>query len=106
MAGGREDRHVGADLGDDVLRGAGLDPAERAQQLNGGLERAQLFLDRVGQPLDLLIQEVQVSQDRADQQRPPGVEASLERLLELRERSSRIGLGGTKLARKSPASSS
>ena len=25
MAGGREDQHVGADLGDDVLRGAGLE---------------------------------------------------------------------------------
>ena len=85
MVGGREDRHVGADLGDDVLRGAGLDPAQRAQQLNGGLERAQLLLDRVGQPLDLLIEEVQVRQDRADQQRPAGVEAALERLLELRD---------------------
>jgi len=40
VAGGREHRHVGADLGEDVLRGAGLDPAERAQHVNGWLKRA------------------------------------------------------------------
>ena len=80
MAGGREHRHVGADLGEDVLRGAGLDPGERAQQLNMRLERAQYLLDRVGEPLDLLIEEVQVREDRADQQRVVGVEAALQRL--------------------------
>jgi hypothetical protein len=58
VAGGGEDRHVGADLGEDVLGGAGLDPAQGAQQVNGGLKRAQLFLDRLREPLDLLIEEV------------------------------------------------
>ena len=39
-------------------------PSTAAQQLNRRLERAQLFLDRVREPLDLLIEEVQVSEDR------------------------------------------
>ena len=55
---------VRPDLGEDVLRGAGLDPIDGAQQLNRRLERAQLLLDRIRQPLDLLVQEVQVSEDR------------------------------------------
>src|SRR5438552_18967232 len=47
VAGGGEHRHVGADLGEDVLRGAGLDPVDGAQQLNRWSERAQLLLDRL-----------------------------------------------------------
>ena len=42
-------RHVGADLGEDRLRAAALDADHRAQQLNRRRERAQLFLDRVGE---------------------------------------------------------
>src|SRR5438445_604769 len=40
----REDRHVDADLGEDVLRGARLDAVERAQELNRRPERVQLLL--------------------------------------------------------------
>jgi len=41
-----EDGHVEADLGDDVLGGALLDPRRRAQQLNRCGKRGELLLDR------------------------------------------------------------
>ena len=64
MLGGGEDRHVDADLGEDVLGGTGLDPIDRTQELKGGRERAQLLLDRLREPLDLLVEEVEVGEDR------------------------------------------
>jgi hypothetical protein len=45
------------DLADDALRAAALDADDRAQQLHRGGERADLFLDRVGEPVDLLVEE-------------------------------------------------
>lgn len=44
LLGGREARHVGADLGDDHLRGAPLNAGDRPQQLNGLLARGDLLL--------------------------------------------------------------
>ena len=55
MAGGRERRHVGADLGHDDLGGARLDPGDGAQQLNRRGERAKPLLDGLREPLDLLV---------------------------------------------------
>jgi len=64
---GREDRHVGPDLGEDVLRGAFSDARDRDQQRDGAhAERDKLLLDGVRQAVDLLIEEVQVREDRAD----------------------------------------
>jgi hypothetical protein len=65
VGGGGEDGHVEADLGEDVLGGAGLDPVQGAQKLNGRRERAQLLLDRLREPLDLLVEEVEVGEDRS-----------------------------------------
>src|SRR5438034_7921210 len=39
-----------------------LDPVERAQELNRRPERVQLLLDRVREPLDLLVEEVEVGE--------------------------------------------
>ena len=72
--------HVDADLGDDHLGGAPLHAGDRAQQLNGLLERGDLLSDRLGQAGDLLIEEVQVGEDRADPDRVQVIEAALERL--------------------------
>jgi hypothetical protein len=44
MSGGRELRHVGADLVDDHLGGAVLDTGACSQQLNRCAEGAGLFL--------------------------------------------------------------
>jgi hypothetical protein len=49
---------------------------------NGRPERGDLFLDRVREAVDLLIEEVDVREDRADPQRVQLVEATLERLFE------------------------
>ena len=92
MAGCREHGHVDADLGEDVLRGTGLDPAQRAQDVNCALKRAQLFLDCVREPFDLLVEEVQVREDRSDQQRVQRLEATLERLAQRRELGSQPAL--------------
>ena len=43
-------------------------------------ERAELRLDRFGEPGDLLVQEVEMREDRADHQRVMGLEATIERL--------------------------
>jgi hypothetical protein len=67
--------HVGADLPDHALRAAALDARDRAQQLNRRRERADLLLDHHGELLDLLIEEVDVTQDRADPHAVMGVEA-------------------------------
>ena len=82
VAGGREDPHVGADLGDQDFGGAPLNAGDAAQQLNGRPERGDALLDRVREPVDLLIQEIQVREDRADQQRVQVVEAALQRISE------------------------
>ena len=70
---------------------------------NPFLERGDLLLDRVTQPVDLLIKEVDVREDRADPQRVQMIEAALERLFErgqlraqatLREFREHLGIGG------------
>ena len=78
VPGAGEDAHVRADLGDDHFGGAPLNTRDAAQQLNGRVERGDALLDRVRQPVDLLIEEVQVREDRADQQRVQIVEAALQ----------------------------
>jgi hypothetical protein len=93
VPGGREDAHVGTDLGDDDLCGAPLNAGDAAQQLNGCRERGDAFLDRVGEPVDLCIEEVQVGEDRADQQRVQVVEATLQRLAQRGELLAQAALG-------------
>jgi hypothetical protein len=66
MASGREYAHVDTNLGNDVLRRSFLDTRDRAQQLNRCSKRGELLLDRVREPVDLLAQEIQVGEDRAD----------------------------------------
>jgi len=83
--GGREHAHVDADLGDDALAVAALDAGDRAQQLNGLLERGDLLPDRLGEVEDLLIEEVQVAEDRADPDGVQMVEAALQCFFELKD---------------------
>ena len=66
-APGGEDAHVDADLGDDRFGGAPLNSGDRAQQLNGFLERGDLLGDHLGQAGDLFIEEIDVREDRSDQ---------------------------------------
>jgi hypothetical protein len=70
-----------------------LNTGNRAQELNGWGERADLPLDRVGETVDLLVQEIDVGEDRADPQRVHIIEAPLEGLLERRELRSQPALG-------------
>jgi hypothetical protein len=66
MASGRKARHVNADLGEDASGAAALDTDHGAQPLNRRRERAQLLLDGVREPVDLLVVEVDVREDRPD----------------------------------------
>jgi hypothetical protein len=75
--------HVDADLADDALGSAALDAGDRAQQFNRQRERADLLLDHHAELLDLLIEEIDVAQDRSDPQPVMGVEVAGQRLLEL-----------------------
>src|SRR3954468_16850963 len=52
---------------------AALDAGDRAEQLNRRRERADLLLDHCGELLDLLIEKVDVAQDRTDPQPVVGV---------------------------------
>ena len=80
MPGAGEDAHVGADLSDDRFGGALGDAGDRRCQPDAGLSgRAQLGLDRAGELGDVLVEEVQMRQDRADDQRVVGLEAALQR---------------------------
>ncbi len=73
-------RHVGADLADDALGAAALDAGDRAQQLNRRQERADLLLDRVREPIDLLVEEVDMGEDHPDPECVVRVEVALQRL--------------------------
>ena len=57
-----------------------MDAGHRAQQLNRWRERADLLLDEAGELCDLLVEEIDVAQDRADPEPVVGVEVSGERL--------------------------
>jgi len=76
----RESGHVASDLADDDFGRPTLNAGDRAQQPHCGGERSDLFADRLGEPVDLLIEEVDVREDRADPQCVVLFEASLERL--------------------------
>ena len=80
MPRGGKARHVGADLADDAFGAAVLDADDRAQQLNRRRDRADLLFDHAGELFDLLVQEIDVAQDRSDPQPMVGVEVSGERL--------------------------
>jgi hypothetical protein len=79
-----------------------MDAGDRAQQLNGLLERGDLLPDRLRQRSDLLVQEVQVSKDCADPHGVQTVETALQGLPErwelrsqpsLREVGEHLGVG-------------
>ena len=94
VPGGREHGHVDADLGDDAPRRCGAaTPGIVHSSSTAGRERAELLLDRVGEPVDLLVEEVEVGEDRADHQRVMGVEAALQRLAQRRELRAQPALG-------------
>jgi len=60
VSGGGEQAHVGADLSDHHLGAAFGDAGDRGGELDAWRERAELLLDRFGEPVDVLIEEVEV----------------------------------------------
>ena len=78
MSGGGEAAHVDADLSDHDLGGASGDAGNRGGERNAELDRAELLLDRLGEPVDVLIEEVEVLEDRADHERVVRLEATLQ----------------------------
>ncbi len=77
---GREARHVGADLADDAFGAAVLDADDGAQQLHRRRERMDLVLDHRGELVDLLVEEIDMAQDRADPEAMMSIEVARERL--------------------------
>lgn len=80
MAGRRKDGHVGADLSDHDLGSPLGDTGDSGRQLDaGGHLRVQVLGDRFGEPVDLLVKEVQVGEDRANHDGMVGFEAAFQR---------------------------
>jgi hypothetical protein len=80
---GRKDAHVGADLSDHDFGGSLCDAGDAGRQLDaGGCLRVQLQMlaDGLRDSVDLLVEEVQVSEDRSDHDGVVGLEAALQRL--------------------------
>jgi hypothetical protein len=102
VLGGREHRHVDADLGDDHLGTAPLNAGDRAEQLNGLLERGDLLRDRLGEAGDLLVEEVDVGQDRPDPDGVQVIEAALQRFSERGELGAQLALAWRILERLKP----
>ena len=85
------------------LGGAPLHAGDRAEQLNRRRERGELLLDRVGEPLDLLVEEVEVGEDRpirsaraggrSGRRAPPCSAGSFARSLPLRELGEHLRVG-------------
>jgi hypothetical protein len=75
-----EAAHIDSDLGDHGCGRAPLHAGNRAAQLNWGGERGELRLDLRGEQLDLLVEEVEVGEDRRENQRVLAVEATDQRL--------------------------
>jgi hypothetical protein len=93
VPGGREHRHVGADLGNDRLRGPLAHPGDGVQPVSSPGERGEHPVD-VGielgdRPLKLL----QVRHGQADQQRMMGTKAAPQGLAQLRELGAQPPLG-------------
>ena len=99
VLGGRERVHVDADLGDQHLGGALLDAGDRHQQLTLPGERGDPLLDLARQPVDRLVEEVDVREDLRDDQRVLGVKAAHERLPERGDLLAQLALWPARRAR-------
>jgi len=85
VAVGGEPVHVRPTLSDQDLRGPPVDPGDGVKEDYLGGERGDHLLDLGRQPLDGLLQVVDVGQDLPGQKSVMGPEASLQGLLEGRE---------------------
>ena len=94
MPDGREHAHVETALGDQDLRGVGLDAGDRAQQLDDLGVRGEHELDPLAQVLQRGVERVDVREQLRDHD-PVMLdrEAALERLAELRDLRAHLALG-------------
>ena len=106
MRDGREHGHVESALGDQDLRGLGLDAGDRAQQLDGLGVRGERELDPLGQVLQRLVERVDVREQLSDHDPVMlDLKAALERFAQLRgsSRASSLGELGELLGSVTPA---
>src|SRR5205823_7794198 len=92
-AGGSEAGHVDADLGHHPLGDPAINAGDRSQQVHLRGKRADGHLDLGGQRGERFIEEVELGEDRADEQRVVGTEAAEERLPQLRQLLAQRALG-------------
>ena len=93
MAGGGEHRHVGADLGNDRLRGPLAHPGDGVQPVTGHRERGHHLVHTGIQAGDGAFQVLQVVKRQPDQQRVVVAEAASQRLAQLGELLAQLALG-------------
>ena len=94
MPGGREDGHVGADLGDDHLGGAPLHAGDRAEQLNRRRRKGAICSSIASESRSICSSRKSMwARICADDQRVLGVEAALERLAQRRQLLAQLPFG-------------
>jgi hypothetical protein len=84
VRGGGESTHVGADLGDEGLRGTLVDAGDRVEERNLTFERGDRPLDFLGQLGDRRVEEVDLGENRPHQARVVRTKATDEGLFEVR----------------------
>ena len=93
MAGGRKDRHVDADLGDDALGRAFADPSDGVQPVTGRGERGDHLVHTGVEAGDRGLQVLQVPKRQPDQQRMMLPEAAPQGLAQLGKLLAQLALG-------------
>jgi len=93
VPGSREHRHVGADLGDDRLRGPLAHPSDGVQPVPGPSGRGDHRIDAAVQCRDGALQVLQVGKRQAHQQGVMVAEPAPERLAQLGELAAQPPLG-------------
>jgi hypothetical protein len=83
VSGRRKARHVRADLRQDDFRGAPIDTGDGVEQPDLSRERGEAALDLLREPVDGVLEVLDVREQLADEKRVVLAEAALERLAQL-----------------------
>jgi hypothetical protein len=102
MPRGREAGHVGPDLGQDDFGGAPVDTREGVEQLDLRRQRGEALLDLPRQPLDGVLEVLNVREQFPDDERMVRAEAPLQGLAQLGELLAQLAAGEVGQRRRIP----
>ena len=93
MAGRREASHVDPDLGQDDFRSPVVDAWDGIQEPDLSCERDEAPLDLLGEPLDSVLEILDVREQLTDEERVVRVKVTLQRFAKLRELLAQLAFG-------------